>query len=143
MPTSAAERELWTIWIGYFATYFIVVIITRLLIYCEVMHANPAWGGHAYFKELLPYPFISMVSGLAFFIMGANYWGRCYTFGAAFFIAAALMPMQMTLAPLVFGVLWTVTLLMLGMRLRRQAGKSLAAGSSPSQVPTVQFRGPK
>ena len=145
MPTSAAERELWTIWIGYFATYFIIVIITRLLIHFEVVQANPSWHARAYFRELLPYPFISMVSGLAFFIMGANYWGRCYAIGAAFFIAAALMPVHLTLAPLIFGVLWAITLLMLGMHLRSQAAKSGSGGGSalPSQAPTVQYKGPK
>jgi hypothetical protein len=145
LPTTAAERELWTIWIGYFATYFIVVAITRLLIYCDVLQANPDWVARDYLKELLPYPFIAMVSGLAFFIMGANYWGRCYAFGLAFFLAAALMPLQMTFAPLVFGVLWTITLLMLGAHLRAQANRPAADSgtSSPSQSPTVQYKGPK
>jgi eukaryotic-like serine/threonine-protein kinase len=141
LPTSAAERELWTIWIGYFATYFIIVIITRLLVHFEVVQAHPGWPAREYFRELLPYPFISMVSGLAFFIMGANYWGRCYAIGAAFFVAAALMPVQLTLAPLIFGVLWAITLLMLGMHLRSQARKPGSGGAAASnQAPTVQYK---
>ena len=93
LPTTAAERELWTIWIGYFAGYFfIVVVVTRLLIHCDVLQRTLSGRLPRYLKELLPYPFIAMVSGLAFFIMGANYWGRCYAFGVAFFVAAPLMP---------------------------------------------------
>jgi hypothetical protein len=145
LPTNAAERELWTIWIGYFATYFFIVVVMRLLFFFAIVQPNPDWPAHEYLRELLPYPFISMVSGLAFFIMGSNYWGRCYAFGAAFFIAAAVMPMQMTLAPLLFGVLWAITLVMLALHLRAQAAKPgpAGAGPSPSQVPTVQYKGQK
>ena len=78
LPTSAAERELWTIWIGYFTCYFFIVIVIRLLATLEIIQPHAQWAAANYFQELLPYPFISMVSGLAFFIMGANYWGRCY-----------------------------------------------------------------
>lgn len=146
LPTNAAERELWTIWIGYFATYFTIVVVIRLLVHFEVLQGSPTWAAREHLRELLPYPFISMVSGLAFFIMGANYWGRCYAIGAAFFIAAALMPLQMTLAPLLFGVLWAITLVMLGLHLRGQAAKSAtgsSAASAPSQFPTVEYKEPK
>lgn len=146
LPTSAAERELWSIWLGYFATYFIIVIITHMLVFFDVVEATPDWHARAYFNELLPYPFISMVSGLAFFIMGANYWGRCYAIGLAFFAAAAIMPVQMTFAPLLFGVLWVVTLVMLGLHLRNQAARAPGganAAASPSQAPTVKYKGLK
>jgi hypothetical protein len=76
LPTTAAERELWTIWIGYFTTYFFVVIVMRLLHRGGILTSDPAWEESAYFLELLPYPFISLLSGLSFFIIGANYWGR-------------------------------------------------------------------
>jgi serine/threonine protein kinase len=146
LPTTAAERELWTIWIGYFATYFTIVIVTHLLTYFAIYQPHPDWPAQRYFQDLIPYPFISMVSGLAFFIMGSNYWGRCYAFGAAFFIAAALMPLRMTIAPLLFGVLWAITLVMVGLQLRAQATRP-ASGSgaalAPSQLPTVQYKGTK
>jgi hypothetical protein len=60
-----------------------------------------------------------MASGLAFFIMGSNYWGRCYAFGLAFWALAALMPMHLEWAPLEFGLLWSVTLTLVGLHLRR------------------------
>ena len=90
LPTTAAERELWTIWIGYFVTYFFIVIVTRAVGHLDVLQPERDFGRpRAYFQELLPYPFISVVSGLAFFIMGSNYWGRCYAIGVAFFLIAA------------------------------------------------------
>ena len=143
LPRSAAERELWTIWIGYFTTYFSIVIVTRLLVSFEIVQSNPAWKAQHYFAELLPYPFISMVSGLAFFIMGSNYWGRCYAIGAAFFLAGPLMPLAMTWSPLIFGVMWATVLVMLGLHLRSQGGS--VDGAPPrenqsSQAPTVQYK---
>lgn len=135
LPTTAAERELWTIWIGYFITYFGIVVTARAMVYLEVIQATTAWPGHRQIMELLPYPLISLVSGLAFFIMGSNYWGRCYAIGAVFFLMAPMMTFEMRLAPLAFGLVWSVVLTMLGMHLRRQ-GRSVAAVPS-SQAPTV------
>ena len=140
LPTSASERELWTIWIGYFATYFLVVIATYGLRFMDVIQPHPDWPAKHYFLELLPYPFISIVSGLAFFIMGANYWGRCYAIGTAFFLAAPLMTLDLTYAPMLFGWLWAVILVMLGLHLRGQGKSEAAVVKTPSsQGPTVLF----
>src|SRR5205814_1794261 len=127
-------RELWTIWIGYFITYFFIVIVTRALSYLDILRASPDWKFHAYFLELFPYPFIALVSGLAFFIMGSNYWGRCYAIGAVFFVIGPLMTLDLTLGPLYFGLVWTVVLTMLGLHLRGQ-GK---AAESSTTVPLSQ-----
>ena len=143
LPTNAAERELWTIWIGYFTTYFFIVIVTRLLLYLEIFHASPHWTGHEYFQELLPYPLISLVSGLAFFIMGSNYWGRCYAIGGAFFVIAPLMAFDLRMAPFFFGIVWTVTLVMLGMNLGKQAIAADRKNVPPSLVETVHFQAKK
>ena len=129
LPTNAAERELWTIWIGYFTTYFLIVMVTYSLTYFEIIQANDEWADRKYFLELLPYPFIALVSGLAFFIMGSNYWGRCYAVGAAFFVAAPLMTLDLAYAPLIFGWLWSLILVMLGLHLRSQGGKSEPAAT--------------
>jgi serine/threonine protein kinase len=143
LPTNAAERELWSIWIGYFTSYFFIVIITRLLLYLEVVDSGTDPNVKPYFLELLPYPFISLLSGLAFFVMGANYWGRCYAVGLVFFAIAPLMTLDMTLSPLLFGLVWTVVLTMFGVHLRRQAEAMAAASAAkgpPSQAPTVQYK---
>jgi eukaryotic-like serine/threonine-protein kinase len=146
LPTNAAERELWTIWIGYFSTYFFIVIIIRMLAHFRVLHSDPTWHERDYFLELLPYPFISLLSGLAFFIMGANYWGRCYAIGGVFFVIGPLMTFDLTFGPLLFGIVWAVTLAMFGIHLRRQAAamprpaEPTAIMMPSSQVVTVQFK---
>ncbi len=68
---------------------------------------------------MLPYPFLAILSGLAFFIMGNNYWGRCFAIGVSFFILACLMPLRMEWAPLEFGLFWAASLTMVGLHLRR------------------------
>ena len=56
---------------------------------------------------------------MAFFIMGSNYWGRCYAIGVAFFGLAAVMPTNLDLAPLEFGVAWSLTFVVIGLHVRR------------------------
>ena len=144
LPTSAAERELWTIWIGYFTTYGFIVAVIRLLAFLEVIQPHPQWPASNYFQELLPYPFISMVSGLAFFIMGANYWGRCYAIGLVFLAAGPAMTLDLTYGPLIFGVIWGTVLVIMGLHLRQQ-GVAIAQGQTPapSEAPTVQYKAPR
>ncbi len=142
LPSTGAERELWTIWLGYFCTYVSVLAVTRLLFAFDVLAAGKNMPGH--WQECLPYPFLALVVGLAFFIMGSNYWGRCYLLGAAFWVAGVLMPVYLSLAPLGFGLLWFVALLTLGLHLRRLGRAASAAGAVPeSQGPTVAYPGPK
>jgi serine/threonine protein kinase len=142
LPTTAAERELWTIWIGYFTSYAFVVAVFRALAWMGFIQANETIAASKYFHELLPYPIIALLSGLAFFVMGANYWGRCYAIGLAFFVAAPVMTLDMTYAPLSFGVLWGIALVTLGIHLRNQAHRVAAerTAAAPSQANTVQFK---
>jgi serine/threonine protein kinase len=144
LPTSAAERELWTIWIGYFTVYFFIVIVTRMLAHSAILRTSDQWRGHEYFLELLPYPFLSLVSGLAFFIMGSNYWGRCYAIGAVFFLMAPLMALDLTFGPLLFGILWSITLVMFGLHLGGQAlraeAKQVPSPAPSTQTATVQYK---
>ncbi len=96
----------------------------------------------ANWSECLPYPFLALIAGLAFFVMGSNYWGRCYVIGGAFWLLAVLMPLQLSFAPLGFGILWFVALLTLGRRLR-EIGHAVAADAAEraSQIETVLFKG--
>jgi hypothetical protein len=122
LPTTSSERELWTIWIGYFSALGATVIATRLVRTMDFI----VRAGHApeHLEEMLPYPFLAVLSGLAFFVMGSNYWGRCYTIGVAFFCLACLMPFRLEWAPLGYGVLWAGTLTMVGFHLRRLGKKT-------------------
>jgi serine/threonine protein kinase len=129
LPTSAAERELWTIWIGYLITLAVNWTVCFMLREAGVIGPGPAQIPR--WDEYLLYPFITMLSGLAFFMMGSNYWGRCYAVGAAFFALAALMPLWLEYAPLLFGLLWTATLLALGLHLRKLANRAVDPAAKP------------
>jgi hypothetical protein len=122
LPTSAAERELWTIWIGYIVAHTLVWFTVQGFADGNLVQAGA--GAPPFWRNLLMYPFSAILSGLAFFIMGSNYWGRCYAVGAAFFALAALMPLRLEWAPLEFGLLWSGTLLGLGLHLRKLGHKS-------------------
>jgi tRNA A-37 threonylcarbamoyl transferase component Bud32 len=116
LATSAAERQLWSIWLGYLAAFAGSVLVSRQL--WKVIQPDQPWN------ELTLYPFSSLLTGLAFFAMGSNYWGKCYAFGLAFFGLAALMPLKLDLAPLLFGMLWSLTFISLGLHVRRIARES-------------------
>jgi serine/threonine protein kinase len=125
LPTSAAERELWTIWLGYLAALAVNWVTIRLLVRWQIM--GPGGAQVDRWTELIIYPFMAILSGMAFFIMGSNYWGRCYAVGGAFFVLAALMPLHLEWAPLEFGLLWSLTLAALGLHLRKLGQKTETA----------------
>jgi hypothetical protein len=102
-----------------FAAYGIIIVAIALLVSGNVLARGPA--GPSGMKELIFYPFSAALAGLALFIMGARYWGRCYEFGLAFFVLAMLMPLKLEWAPLEFGLLWGVVLTAFGIHLRRLA----------------------
>jgi hypothetical protein len=137
LPTSSVERELWTIWIGYFFAVAATVVATRLVRAMDFI--GPTEHAPPHLEELLPYPFLAVLTGLAFFSMGNNYWGRCYAIGVAFFALACLMPFWLIWAPLGYGIFWSTALTMVGFHLRG-FGASRAAGQaalSPAQPETL------
>jgi hypothetical protein len=125
LPTSAAERELWTIWIAYFIAHGLCWLTLHGFVEQGIIHPPP--GASQYWKVLLLYPFSAILSGVALFIMGCNYWGRCYAVGCTFFVLAAVMPLHLEWAPLEFGLLASGCLLALGLHLRRLGQKAEAA----------------
>ena len=124
LPTSPAERELWTIWIGYLAAYAFSLLAVRLLVSHGIIVRGPGPDVPVRWNELILYPFSAIASGLAFFIMGSNYWGKLYAVGLAFWVMAALMPLHLDWAPLEFGVLWSAVLVALGLHLRTLGQKA-------------------
>ncbi len=137
LPSSSIERDLWTIWIGYLFALGATVLATRLIRTMGFIVPHPSAPMHL--EEVLPYPFLAILSGLAFFIMGNNYWGRCYAIGLAFFGLACVMPFKLEWSPLMFGVFWAGTLTMLGLHLR-SLGRKKETESTPSARPTVQAK---
>jgi hypothetical protein len=104
-PRTAAERQLWSLWIGY------VIACSLLAVVNHHLH-----GFEDAYRFAL-YPYWAVVTGLCFFALGGNYWGRCYVFAAAFFASAWMMLLDPRWAALEFGSLWTLTLFLLGRRL--------------------------
>jgi serine/threonine protein kinase len=124
LPKTTAERQLWSIWLGYIIAYEVSVFMYSSL------HAHGDWTKDS---ELLRYPTTAILSGLAFFVMGSNYWGGCYAVGGAFFTLACLMPLHLDWAPLEFGALWGITLGLIGWRLRRLAARLKAESGTAGQ----------
>ena len=43
-------------------------------------------------------PSSAILTGMAFFVMGSNYWGHCYALGLCFFSLATALPLDRTSA---------------------------------------------
>lgn len=113
LSNSAAERQMWSIWIGYF-------LACHVSIFAVVLFADPTRP----IEVLGVYPVLATLTGLAFFALGASYWGQCYTFGLGFFAMAFVMPWKLKWAPLEFGTLWAFCLIAIGVRLRGLSSRS-------------------
>ena len=61
---------------------------------------------------------MAALTGMAFVVLGSNYWGLCYAFGLAFYGLALLMHVDLRWSPLEFGVTWSAVLIIIGNRLR-------------------------
>jgi serine/threonine-protein kinase len=105
-PPSAAERRLWAVWAGYLLGCLVLSVLVSTMPGMERL----GWG---------TYPFSALLTGLAFFVLGESHWGWSYALGLAFFALALLLPLRMEWAPLEFGLLWTVSLVVIGLHLRR------------------------
>jgi tRNA A-37 threonylcarbamoyl transferase component Bud32 len=128
LPTSAAERQLWTIWLGYFLAFVALATIDVQVFDHSV--EEPLLGDPG--RPWSVYPYSTVLAGFAFFVMGSGYWGGCYLIGTAFLICSVLMPRQQEIAPLVFAVLWSAALCVLGLRLRHLAREASPAPSRPA-----------
>jgi hypothetical protein len=53
--------------------------------------------------QLKVYPFWAVLTGMTFFNLASNLWGRLYLAGICLFVLAAVAPLELTWAPLVFG----------------------------------------
>jgi len=62
-------------------------------------------------SEIYLFPQLATLTALAYFCLGSVFWGWFYAFGIAFLILALLMPINLWLAPIEFGTLWSVVLL--------------------------------
>jgi predicted Ser/Thr protein kinase len=106
LPTSHAEGHLWSVWGGYAVTCFLIGVGHWL----EV-----GWSEETDFHR---YYALAGLTALAFFSLASNYWGGCYAIGGAFLALIIVMAINLSYAPLEFGTLWAVVLVVVGLRLR-------------------------
>jgi serine/threonine-protein kinase len=118
-PTSRAEKSLGSIWLGYLAANGFSGLVIRLFLSLGLIAAGP--NSPEGWNELIVYPMVAILSGLAFFVMGGFYWGRYYAVGLAFFLLALVMPLNLPWAPLEYALLWTLVLVGIGLHLRNRA----------------------
>ncbi|MFO0844023.1 MAG: serine/threonine-protein kinase [Gemmataceae bacterium] len=107
MPTTPAERQLWAVWVGYVLTCLVV--------------SGQMWvmfGEDQVYRQVL-YPVYCAITGLAFFALGASYWGMLYVISACFFALSALLLLDLRWGVLAYGGMWTVALVTVGLRLRK------------------------
>jgi hypothetical protein len=105
-PTSTAERQMWSIWIGY------VLACSTAAPYMRIMFDDQAlYDGKIY-------SVYCCLTGLAFFVLGSSYWGGCYALGAGFFALGWALAHYPGWGALVFGLAWAVVLVLIGLRLR-------------------------
>jgi serine/threonine-protein kinase len=98
-PIDPVERHLAMLWSGVF-----LAGITLLWIY-----SPPLISGRSV-ALLAFYPPWTVVNGVAFLVVGRLYWGFYYLVGLAHFLVAALMPLRLDLAPLVYGVFVAISM---------------------------------
>lgn len=108
---SAVAEQVWGLWLGF--------IIACNLVALSVFQLQPIIAPGRPVETLVCYPYFALLSGLLFIALGREFWGYCYLFGGLFFVLAVLFPYCLPIAPLLFGGLWALILVLLGLRLRR------------------------
>jgi hypothetical protein len=105
-----------------------LAIVADLLLFSLVC---PPWGPAVPAVIVRVYPAWVTVDGLMWCMEARDYWGRFYLIGGAFFLVAALMPLCLDMAPLIWGAVNAAALTWTALGLRRiaaeQAGQPGAA----------------
>jgi eukaryotic-like serine/threonine-protein kinase len=108
-PANPAEQHMLSVW-GSF-----IVVAGMLFVNLGL---NP---GDSSFQSPAFYEAICGASAVAFFSLGAMFWGGCYLVGVAFLLLIPIMPLDPRFCPILYGSIWGVVTLLIGSRLRRLA----------------------
>jgi hypothetical protein len=108
IDSTPGARHFWSIRIGHILGMLVVPVLFWQL-------ATPDNPG----SLLAVFPFWAAMTGVTFFPLGSNFWGRLYLFGLVFLVAAPVMALRLEWAPIEMGLLATVVLLVIGFHLRR------------------------
>ena len=107
VPRNAPERQLWAVWAGYLAACLAYGLSRRLV-----------EGFTDARLDLQFYQGFACMAAIAFFTLAPHFWGYCAVIGGVFLLLSFVMVLNIDLAPLEFGAVWTVVLLVMGLRLR-------------------------
>ena len=107
LPHGPVERQLWMVLGGYLLCCFAVGHSIRL-----------ATDFRSAEIELRLYQPFAALTALAFFSLAASFWGYCALIGLGFSALAFVMAIDLRFAPLEFGLVWALVLILLGARLR-------------------------
>jgi hypothetical protein len=122
VAASAAERQFWSTWLGYFIAAALASVCVKIMI-PDLTAAK---------RELVRYSLWSLLLGMGFFSLGASFWGWCYAFGVGFMGLAVVASFELDYAPLIFGGGVAGCLSAIGLYLRRLAREADAGDASGS-----------
>ena len=109
-PRGKPARQLWAFWLGYVAGSLALFLVE----YAMAAPDRP-------FDPWVLYPRLAVLSSLGFVMMGSGYWGYCYGIGAGFLLLALILPLNPPLAPILFGLGWGASLIVLARHLGKLA----------------------
>ncbi len=111
LPQTGPEKQLWTVWVAYVAICFCTGLRTRF-----VGGPEPNFD---LMMELEFMPTLITLAAMAFFALAPTFWGYCAVIGVAFLAISWIMCLDIRWAAIEFGLAWAVTLVVIGVRLRR------------------------
>jgi hypothetical protein len=109
LTASAAQRQLWSIGVAFIVACLVMGPVQTNLVGVDKMY------------EFYYIPTIAVLSGMCFFVLASNYWGWLYGVSLAFFVWAYVSSLYPAISPVGFSLLWSFSLVLIGMRLRRRA----------------------
>ncbi len=116
-PQNPAEQHMLSVW-GSF-----IVVAGMLFVNLGINPGEDGWRSPAFYEA------ICGASAVAFFSLGAMFWGGCYLVGIAFLLMIPLMPLDPRLCPILYGSIWAIVTLLIGTRLRRLSREQIRHSS--------------
>jgi eukaryotic-like serine/threonine-protein kinase len=104
MPLTATMRNLWSVRIAQMMGLPLLALVSW-----NMSPADRPWD------PLTVFPLWSILTGAAFFALGGSIWGRLYLIGLSLMATGVVMSLCLRWAPLLFGLMLTLTFLALSL----------------------------
>lgn len=105
LPSSMAERPVWSIWIAYLATLAVLNLIPMV---------TGEESGNVFQTA-------AALSGFAFIAMSGHIWGGAATLGLGFLAVALVCALVPSISPLLLGSMWLISMLTIARHYRMKA----------------------